>query len=174
MLAILECRAESDHYGLLGLPPEADEPEIASALERITGELDRMRAGADEAQRARVEEILGRLSEVRRVLGEPGARASYDAGRGNFQGVARALRAGLSPQRLDALHTRFAQSEPDRVQRATSLLPSIDHLLQQGERMRALELLHQALALDPLSRALQQRYQSLRRAPADRAGSHAG
>lgn len=160
---ILKSRVSDDFYRFLGLPSESAADDIDSACCRIGSELQRLKLCSDHAHEAGVIELLGYLTKIRKTLGVPEVRATYDAARGNFQGVAQAVVAGLSQDRLQALHLQYLLDKVDKVREAEEQLPAIARAMDRNDRARALSFLHKALALAPFHPELLSRYIEVRR-----------
>ena len=54
-----------------------------------------------------------RVADAEAVLLKPDARAWYDAGYGNFVGVARAITNGLDPAELEQMRADFLTERPE-------------------------------------------------------------
>jgi serine/threonine-protein kinase len=135
---------------------------VRLACAQVEEALGNARGRATASQFAQFTALLGRLGRARTQLADPEARAAYDAGAGNYQGVARCLAAGLPAAALERLHADWAARFPDRAARAIELLAAAGRLAHDGDRQRAGELLEQALAIDPLNPDLQRRFAALR------------
>jgi curved DNA-binding protein CbpA len=97
-----------DYYAILALPREADFVEIRDAYYARAQDLhpDRFVASEDATLRERVYAIYKRVTEAYGVLGDPEARALYDAGLA--RGALR-LPAEERSRRLDADERQIAQ-----------------------------------------------------------------
>ncbi len=150
--------SDRDHYAFLSIGEDVDPAEIKTAARRVEKELLALRDKVWPGQRSQVVALLGRLERARQVLEDLEARAAYDARRGNFHGVARCMAAGLSPKRVDKLRRDYIRRAPELVDRARRLAKEATALMEAGDKGRAVEILAQALVLDPLSRELHQRF----------------
>ncbi len=162
-LLLAELEPTSGHYALLGVAPDAEMAQLRAALERRAGELEAAGRGAGGEQRGRLEVLSQRLARARTELGDPAARARHDGFSGNYQGVARALFAGMLTGQLEALHAEYAARFPDKVQLASEVGRAAELCVQMHELPRALAMLEHALQNDPLERSLHDRFWALKR-----------
>jgi serine/threonine-protein kinase len=164
-LAHLLARAAAcyqDPYALLALHPHADFAEVlqrASMAERRL-ESFRQRPLPSEQRRA-LEELRLRVEVARRTLGDPLARAGFDATRGNFRGVARCIASGVPPESLELVRRAFLSARPPAEARARSLFDDGILLEAQGALDSALARYAQALSVDPLNVSFHRYYHSL-------------
>lgn len=156
--------ASRDHYTFLRMAPDAEPATIRAAIEKARVELEEARKVAG-AETARFDALLLRADAAQELL-TPEGRARYDAALGNFRGVARAVRDGLSPEALLRLQGWFAAAHPARVANARRAAEEAEKALSAGSSSRAGELLERALSQDPLELRLHQRYWRLRNAAA--------
>lgn len=157
-------RIAGDHYGLLGLAPDAECSEVRSRARAAEREVAKLKERPISArQREQVEATLARIAAATSAVGTPRGRAEHDASRGNFRGVARCLAAGLSVDDLGELRRKFLSSRPKNEASAQVQVASANAYLASGEPGRGLASLERALELDPLSLGIHQKYWALRR-----------
>jgi serine/threonine-protein kinase len=151
-----------DPYTLLSVHPHADFPEV---LQRVTQAERRLepfwQRPLPAEQRQALEALRGKLEMARRTLGEPMARARFDASRGNFRGVARCMATGLQPGALERLRQAFLATRPDAEARARAVFDEGIILEAQSVLDGALSRYAEALRMDPLNISLHRYYQSL-------------
>ncbi len=163
-------RISGDHYGLLSAAQDAECSELRSRLRQALLEVEQVSArDLPPPQRAQVDAVRERLLSAQSALGAPASRAEYDASRGNFRGVARCLAAGLSIAQLAELRQRFLAERPKNETSASLQMVSAHALVASGEPNGALKAMECALALDPLSLDLHQKYWSFKRQQTRRA-----
>jgi hypothetical protein len=114
-------------------------------------------------QQKALEGARARLEEVGKTLLEPTSRVEYDASRGNFEGVARCISAGLSVVELEAARTRFLKSHPGVAGKSHGSILAGQTLEARKEMPMALDAYADALRVDPLNLTAQQRYWAVRR-----------
>ena len=90
--------------------------------------------------------------------------AAYDAERGNFQGVARCLAAGLTASQLEELRRDFLSRRPHAQGPLRVHLATAQAHQQAGLLSHAREAYERALILDPLSLELHKQYLAVCRA----------
>jgi serine/threonine-protein kinase len=151
-----------DPYTLLSVHPHADFSEV---LQRVTQAERRLepfwQRPLPAEQRQALEALRGKLEMARRTLGEPMARARYDASRGNFRGVARCIATGMQPSALERLRQAFLATRPDAEARARSIFDEGIILEAQNVLDGALSRYAEALRVDPLNLSLHRYHQSL-------------
>jgi serine/threonine protein kinase len=163
IIARLTMRPSLDHYQMLGIDPWAEVSQIREATARLLNETqpEQMR-DAPKVMLARLEQTRQRIRAVADELLAPIKRAAYDAERGNYEGVARALKAGLSQKELDTLREKYLEEHPGAA-RAARAAASEAKLAVHAERIdmacKALEL---ALKIDPLNLELHNEYWPIR------------
>lgn len=164
-LALLLSRAAAcskDPYTLLSVHPHADFSEV---LQRVTQAERRLepfwRRPLPTEQRQALEALRGKLEMARRTLGEPMARARFDASRGNFRGVARCLATGIQPSAVERLRQAFLATRPDAEAKARAVFDEGIILEAQNVLDGALSRYAEALRMDPLNVSLHRYYQSL-------------
>jgi serine/threonine protein kinase len=113
ILERLEAAAADDHYELLGVREGSDLAGIRSALGQLVDWFDEARLTGGEELQPRVQAAGARLAAAEEILVTPRSRALYDAERGNFMGVARAINSGLDPRELRALREEFVLRHPE-------------------------------------------------------------
>lgn len=158
-LGRLEAAAQDDHYALLGVPAHSG----LSALRSACAQLGRVLAaphlqGLEAEAAARVAKAGGRLEQAKAVLLDPARRAAYDAGRGNFVGVARCLESGLDAGALDRIRSQYLHARPDLKDSMRPLRQRIADLRAKGGGKELLDALVVALRVDPLDFELQEQY----------------
>ncbi|MFL5357640.1 protein kinase domain-containing protein [Archangium sp.] len=151
-----------DPYTLLSVHPHADFPEV---LQRVTQAERRLepfwQRPLPAEQRQALEALRNKLEMARRTLGEPMARARFDASRGNFRGVARCMATGMQPSALERLRQAFLATRPDAEDRARAVFDEGIILEAQNVLDGALSRYAEALRMDPLNISLHRYYQSL-------------
>jgi hypothetical protein len=151
-----------DPYSLLAIHPHSD---FADVLQRVAQAQRRLEPfwhrPLPPEQRQSLEMLRDRLEAARRTLGEPLARARYDASRGNFRGVARCLAAGMAPSAVDRLRQAFLATRPDAEARARALFDEGIVLEAQRVLDAALKRYTEALTVDPLNVVVHRYYHSL-------------
>ncbi len=166
-LAQLLARAATcgqDPYSLLAIHPHADFAEVLRRVALAERRLEPFwQRPLPIEQRLSLEALQGRLELARKTLGDPLARARFDASRGNFQGVARCLSAGVSASALARLRQAFLATRPEVGHRSQALFDKGIVLEAQNVLEAALDRYTQALRMDPLNLALHRYYQSLAR-----------
>lgn len=175
LIAHLEAKPRDDYYALLNVAPHADAAKIADAAERLTLEMDDAHfPGLTDGQQRRLRALSGRLAQANEVLLDPSSRASYDADRGNFVGVARCIGAGLAPEAMARLRQAFLKRRPEAESAARPHVARADEAELAGNLDRALASLTAALEADPLDINLQRRFWHLRRRQKERSGPASG
>ncbi len=114
-------------------------------------------------QQKSLEAARARLDEVGKTLTEAMSRLEYDAGRGNFEGVARCISAGVSVVELEAARLRFLKANPTIAGKSHGSILAGQTLEARHQMPQALEAYADALRLDPLNLTAQQRYWAVRR-----------
>ena len=151
-----------DPYSLLALHPHAD---FADVLQRVAQAQRRLEPfwhrSLPPEQRQSLETLRDRLEAARRTLGEPLARARFDASRGNFRGVARCLATGMAPSAVERLRQAFLVTRPDAEARARALFDEGIVLEAQRVLDAALKRYTEALTVDPLNVVVHRYYHSL-------------
>jgi len=166
-LAQLLARATAcsqDPYSLLAIHPHSDFAEVSRRVTLAERRLEpfRQRLLPDD-QRRGLEALRNKLEMARRTLGEPVARARFDASRGNFRGVAHCLSAGISPTSVNRLRQAFLAARPQAEGRARVLFDKGVFLEARDVLDGALERYTEALRMDPLNVSLHRYYHSLAR-----------
>jgi serine/threonine-protein kinase len=157
-------RAGGDHYAFLGLTPDAEPSEIRARGRELRAALDRCRLQAPSAaQQAALDALEERIARAVQILGHTERRAEYDASRGNFYGVARAISAGLTVSELERIRKRFLADHPRAEGRAQVQATCGRVYEDHHDLLRAKDAYEQALKVDPLDLTLHQRYWPLRR-----------
>ncbi|WNG20916.1 protein kinase [Cystobacter fuscus] len=153
-----------DPYSLLSIPPHADFSEVMRRLalaERRLAPFWHRPLPAE--QRQALEALHGRLEAARRTLGDPLARARFDASRGNFHGVAHCLAAGVPHASVNRLRQAFLAARPDAEARARELFDGGVVLEAQHVLDGALARYTEALRVDPLNVGIHRYYHALAR-----------
>jgi hypothetical protein len=160
MLLTLEAAPPDGHYRLLGVREGADDAAIRRAAEVLWQRFDVARATADGELFVRLDSAARRVAEAESLLLKPHARAWFDAGNGNFVGVARAITNGLDPDELQQMRAEFIAERPE-----VATMPPLPTLLASSDNKEedalALELARR-LREDPLNIELHRRYWPLR------------
>ncbi|MGH2441584.1 MAG: J domain-containing protein [Chloroflexota bacterium] len=71
----------ADHYGALGVPPDASLQAIERAYRRTVAQLHPDKHFQDPKKRAQAESDLKRVNQAMHILRDPERRALYDASR---------------------------------------------------------------------------------------------
>jgi serine/threonine-protein kinase len=157
-------RINGDHYVVLAMMQDAEVSDLRSRAREARRELESLRARPlSRKQDAQVQTALDRLQAAMEVLGHPARRAEYDARRGNFKGVARAISAGLTVSELESLRALHLSSHPGHETRAQVHFSTGNAWEGDESKTQALEEYEHALALDPLNLRFHQRYWALKR-----------
>jgi len=160
----LEERRASTHYAFLGLPLDAEFAEIRKATRELRARLEGIRArpeGAD--QHARASALLGRLDVAQHTLSVPAERLAYDAGRGNYLGVARCVAAGVPQAVIEGRHREFLARHPDEERAVQSHLARAQVARKMKNSPAAIAAYEAALTTDPLDLATLEAYVAYRR-----------
>jgi serine/threonine-protein kinase len=151
-----------DPYSLLAVHPHS---EFAEVLQRVAQAERRLETfwqrSLPSEQRQALEALREKVEVARRTLGEPLARARFDATRGNFRGVARCLAAGLQPNTVERLRQTFLATRPDAEARARAIFDEGILLEAQNVLDGALARYAEALRVDPLNVSLHRYYHLL-------------
>ncbi|MDY7225852.1 protein kinase domain-containing protein [Hyalangium rubrum] len=156
-------RLRGDHYGVLGVPCEADFDAVRVGAREARLALEPlMKLPLSAGQRAQVERALERVAEALHVLGHPERRAEYDAGLRNLEGLLRCLSAGLTVTALEGCRRRFL--EHHRVPEGHAMLHMVTgaSFAAQGKLPEALAAYEAALRVDPLHLEALKIWRSLR------------
>jgi serine/threonine-protein kinase len=164
LLRDLEERPTTSHYALLGLPLDAEFAEIRKAARELRTRLEGIRARPEAAdQHARATALLARLDVAQHALSVPAERLVYDAGRGNYLGVARCMAAGV-PQALIAGRRReYLAQHADRARAAQTHLARAQVARKMKNDAAAFAAYEAALAADPLDQTTLEAYVAYRR-----------
>ncbi|WNG30454.1 protein kinase [Cystobacter fuscus] len=153
-----------DPYSLLSIPPHADFAEVMRRLSLAERRLAPFwHRPLPAEQRQALEALHGRLEAARRTLGDPLARARFDASRGNFHGVAHCLAAGVPHASVNRLRQAFLAARPDAEARARELFDGGVVLEAQHVLDGALARYTEALRVDPLNVGIHRYYHALAR-----------
>jgi serine/threonine-protein kinase len=151
-----------DPYTLLAVHPHADFVEVMRRVAQAERRLEPFwQRPLPAAQRQALEALRAKLDMARKTLGEPLARARFDASRGNFRGVARCLAAGMTPSAVERLRQAFLTTRPDAEARARALFDEGIVLEARNELDAALSRYAEALRVDPLNVSLHRYYHLL-------------
>ncbi|MGZ3457306.1 MAG: serine/threonine-protein kinase, partial [Archangium sp.] len=162
VLAPYRERGTEDLYAFLALPPETGCAEVRVRARRACHALERLRERPiSPALRAKVDTVLERARKAAETLGHLQRRAAYDAERGNFQGVASCLDAGLTAPQLEELRRDFLARRPHTQGPLRIHLATAQAHQQVGLLAHAREAYERALIRDPLSLELHQQYQAV-------------
>ncbi|MFY3743459.1 protein kinase domain-containing protein [Anaeromyxobacter sp. Red801] len=163
-LDVLERRAAEGPYALLGLPPDADFPEVRRAARALREELEALRArplAPDHATRSGA--LLARLDLAQGALATPAPRLAHDARAGNWRGVRRCLAAGVPDALREARRRELHEAEPARAGEARRQLACAQVARKLGNVEAARAAWEAALAADPLDAAAVEGYVAFRR-----------
>jgi eukaryotic-like serine/threonine-protein kinase len=160
----LEKRAAAGPYELLGARPEAGFPEIRERARAVRQLVEALRPtlSADALAR-RVPALLARVDAAVAQLGTPAERLMFDARRGNFQGVAHCVTAGMPPAVVAARRGALLAERPAEAARAQRHLARAQVAAKLGNATAALAEYEAALAADPLDLELHRVYWELKR-----------
>ncbi|PTL81279.1 serine/threonine protein kinase [Vitiosangium sp. GDMCC 1.1324] len=151
-----------DPYTLLAVHPHADFAEVMRRVAQAERRLEPFwQRPLPAEQRQALAALRGKVEVARRTLGEPMARARFDASRGNFRGVARCLAAGIPPTAVERLRQTFLTTRPDAEARARSLFDEGILMEAQNVLDGALSRYAEALSVDPLNLMLHRYYRAL-------------
>lgn len=166
-------RLNGDHYGVLGVPPDADFERIRLAGSKARRELEAVqRRPMTAAQRTRWQAALDHVAQAVHLLGSPVRRLNVDAPIGNFRGVARSIAAGVSTDELDQARRRHLSQQPKAETQARIHLASASSHERAGRLALAIDEYAHALEKDPLALEVQRHYWGLkRRAMQENSGS---
>jgi serine/threonine-protein kinase len=160
----LEARPTTTHYGLLGLPPDAEFAEVRRAARELRAELEGIRArpeGPDQHGRATA--LLARLDAAQHALSVPAERLRYDAQRGNFLGVARCVAAGIPQAVVEARRRDYLARNPGKEKEAQAHLARAQVARKLKNTAAAIGSFEAALAADPLDLTTLDAYVAFRR-----------
>ncbi len=164
VLTFFRKRIKGDHYVVLAVSSDAELGDVRQRAREAKRELEGLKARPiSDPQRAQVDSALERIEQALAVLGQPRPRAEFDAARGNYQGIAKCLSAGLTPTELEALRKRFLAANPRAETTARIHFATGVAWEAQAASGKALEELQKALALDPLNLEYHTRYWGLKR-----------
>ena len=153
-----------DGYAMLsiskGAPFDAIRDRIRDARRALEGLSSRP---LSTAQQKSFEAAKARLDEVGKTLCEAMSRLEYDAERGNFEGVARCISAGVSVAELESVRTKFLKTHPGIAGKSHGDILAGQTLEARMQMPQALEAYADALRTDPLNLMAQQRYWAVRR-----------
>ena len=151
-----------DPYTLLAVHPHADFAEVVQRVAQAHRRLEPFwQRPLPPEQRQALESLRDKVEIARKTLGEPVARARFDATRGNFRGVARCIAAGMSSSAVARLRQAFLATRPEAEARARALFDQGIVLEAQRVLDAALARYAEALAVDPLNLSLHRYYHSL-------------
>jgi serine/threonine-protein kinase len=160
----LEERPTALHYGLLGLPLDAEFSEIRRSARELRVRLEAIRArpeGTDQHQRASA--LLARLDLAQHSLSVPAERLVYDAGRGNYLGVARCMAAGVPQALIEGRRREYLARHPEQQKAAQSHLARARIASKMKNHSAAVAAYEAALTADPLDLATLEAYVTYRR-----------
>jgi serine/threonine-protein kinase len=160
----LEERPTALHYGLLGLPLDAEFAEIRRSARELRVRLEAIRAqpeAPDHHHRATA--LLARLDVAQHSLSVPAERLVYDAGRGNYLGVARCMAAGVPQALIEGRRREYLARHPDREKAAQGHLVRARVASKMKNRAVAVAAYEAALTADPLDLATLDAYVAYRR-----------
>ena len=154
----------ADGYGMLVIskaaPFDAIRDRVRDAKRLLEGLSQRP---LSLAQQKAFEEARARLDEVGQTLGNAMSRMEYDAERGNFEGVARCISAGISVAEIEEARLRFLKNHPGIAGKSHGSILAGQTLEGRQQMPQALEAYADALRIDPLNLTAQQRYWAVRR-----------
>lgn len=154
----------ADAYAMLAISKAAPFDAIRDRVRDARRTLERLaERSLSTTQQKAFEQARARLDEVGKTLGEPMKRLEHDAHRGNFEGVARCISAGVSVVELEEVRGRFLKTHPGIAGKSLGNIQTGQSLEAAQQMARALEAYADALRIDPLNLVAQQRYWSVRR-----------
>lgn len=154
----------NDPYAMLAISKAAPFDAIRDRVRDAKRNLDALseRPLSLNQQKA-LTDARARIEDVGKMLCEAERRLEYDAGRGNFEGVARCISAGISVAQLEAARDRFLKAHPGVGAKTPGNLLAAQTLEARQQMAQALDAYADTLRLDPLNLAAQQRYWAVRR-----------
>ncbi len=157
-------RINGDHYVVLALGTETEFSDIRARGREAIRDLEALKAKKlSVSQSAQLSAATSRVQQALEVLGNPVSRVEFDANRGNYQGVARCISAGITVTDLEGIRRRFLQAHPSNESRALIHFTTGGAYESKGPTSSALEEYEKALLLDPLNLRYQQRYWGLKK-----------
>ena len=164
LLEDLKTRESASHYEFLGVAADVELKEVQSRARSLRVQLERLRDRKLSPQHAAlVAPLLARVARAADVIGVPAERLAYDARRGNHQGVARCIAAGLPDAIVEQRRAEFLRERPDAAARAQQCLSRARVARAMGNTSFALAQYEEALAVDPLNLELHRDYWRLMR-----------
>jgi hypothetical protein len=146
------------------LASDADFSDVRQRAREAERELEELKSKRLSArQLAQVTTALAKVQQSMDVLGHSAKRVMYDAGKGNFRGVARCIAAGLTVTDLERLRTEFLVTHPNAEGAGQIHFTTGASWETQGHAPMALGEFEQALTHDPLNLTFHQRYWALKR-----------
>ncbi len=156
--------AKAGPYEVLGVAPEAEMGDILARGRAAKRELDRLLEKAlPEAQRSALEPARTQVAKALETIGNPAARAAFDAERGNFAGVARCISAGLTVTDAETLRRKYFAVHPDRLAKSQIQLATGNAYDTRSSFPQAFAAFEEAIRADPLNVELHKRYWDLKR-----------
>jgi len=157
-------RADGDPYALLDVPTDADASAVRDRGRELRRALQSCRVlRTTPEQKAELESLQERVLRAQDMLTEPTRRAEYDAGRGNYAGVAQAISSGLTVTELEKIRNRFLNERPNALSHATLESTLARAFEQQGDLEQATRAYERSLRYDPLNLVVLQRFAMVRR-----------
>lgn len=154
----------ADGYGMLSIskaaPFDAIRDRVRDAKRVLEGLAGRP---LSLAQQQAFEEARLRLDQVGQTLSNAMSRVEFDAERGNFEGVARCISAGISVAEIEEVRLRFLKTHPGIAGKSHGSILAGQTLEARQQMPLALETYAEALRSDPLNLTAQQRYWAVRR-----------
>jgi serine/threonine-protein kinase len=163
-LAELEGRPATTHYALLCLPLDAEFAEIRKAARELRVRLEAIRARPEAPdQHHRATALLARLDVAQHALSVPAERLVYDAGRGNYLGVARCAAAGVPQAVIEGRRREYLARNADRARQSQAHLARAQVARKLKNHAAAFAAYEAALTGDPLDLATLEAYVAYRR-----------
>jgi serine/threonine-protein kinase len=160
----LEERPTALHYGLLGLPLDAEFSEVRKSARELRARLEAIRARPEAPdQHPRATALLSRLDLAQHALSVPAERLVYDAGRGNYLGVARCLAAGVPLALIEGRRREHLARHPEQAKVAQGHLARARVASKMKNHAAAVAAYEAALTADPLDLATLEAYVAYRR-----------
>jgi len=159
LISRLEGAMRGTPYDALSVPPSADDSTIRDTLRRLLRDTEPAGIGQlSDGLTARLQSVQEKLKAATEVLLDPLKRAEYDASKGNYLGVAAALRAGLGIEALAKLRRTYLGSHVGAEAGAHPHMTQAVIAEREGRFDHALSALERALKCDPLNVQIHQRY----------------
>jgi serine/threonine-protein kinase len=159
LISRLEGKLQGSPYDALSIPPSSDESAIRDTLRRLLRETDPTGMGRLSGEMtSHLQALQERIKAAAEPLLDPVKRAEFDASKGNYFGVAAALRSGLRIDDMAKLRRNYLASHAGAEAQAQPHLTQAVLAEREGRVEHALAALEKALKCDPLNIGIHQRY----------------